>query len=298
MKDRSSQCLSSKLVSWNVAGRVSCLDQQVTELVSYLSDLIALQEVRIATAPLLTERLIAAGLPYCINSFDLAPDKEVLVGPRQYGQLIASRWPLMPLPPDAFPVPWPERILSALIDSPRGILEIHNTHIPPGSSNGWTKIEMLEGIYKHLACSSPNQRILCGDFNAPQKELPSGYIVTWGQEILEDGQIICEGTWRDREGQEDKNERWDTGERNIFERLRDYDLRDVYRMLHGYEVEEYSHYVQRRVGRRYDHVFASGSLNAVKCEYLHALRENGLSDHSPIIVIFEPKETEIDVRGV
>src|SRR5207248_1341595 len=153
MKKWSGQSMSVNLVSWNVAGRVSCFDQQVTALVSYRPDLVALQEVRISTAPLLTESLIAAGLPYCVNSFDLAPNKDVLIGPRQYGQLVASRWPLTPLPPDTFPVPWPERILSALVNGPFGIVEIHNTHIPPGSSNGWTKIDMLEGTYKRLACS-------------------------------------------------------------------------------------------------------------------------------------------------
>lgn len=292
MKKASGQCPSLKLICWNVAGRVSYLGQQVTSLVSCRPDLIALQEVRISTAPSLTERLIAAGFSYCINSFDLAPDKDVLIGPRQYGQLTASRWPITPLLPNTFPVPWPERILSVTVDSPFGTVEIHNTHIPPGSSNGWTKIEMLEGIYKRLAHNSAISRIVCGDFNAPQRELPSGYTVTWGQEICENGQISCEGSWRDQQGREDTSERWDAAERNIFERLADYDLRDVYRTLHGYKVEGYSHYVQKRVGRRFDHVFASASLNAVWCEYLHPLREEGLSDHSPIMVVFEPKKVQ------
>jgi exonuclease III len=148
---------------------------------------------------------------------------------------------------------------------------------------------MLEGIYNRLACDSPNPRILCGDFNAPQKELPSGYVLTWGQWFLKNGQITCSGTWRDSQGREDVNERWDAGERGIFEGLRGYDLWDVFRTLHGYEVEEYSHYVHKRMGRRFDHVFASTDLNVVKCEYAHKLREDGLSDHSPMMVVFKPK---------
>jgi len=43
-----------------------------------------------------------------------------------------------------------------------------------------------------------------------------------------------------------------------------------------------------RIGRRFDHVFASRDLNAVRCQYLHSLREAGLSDHSAIEVDFEP----------
>lgn len=280
---------SLRLISWNVAGRVHCLEEQVSALIKYTPDLVALQEVRASTAPLLSERLVSGGLIHCVNSFDLAPDKDVLVGPRQYGQLIASRFPLCALAPDLFPVPFPERVLSALLNSPWETIKIHNTHIPPGSSNGWTKIEMMEGIYKRLACASPYPRILCGDFNAPQKELPSGYIVTWGQGILDNGKVSFEGTWCDPQGREDTNERWDRGERGIFEGLRQYDLKDVFRTIQGFDVEEFSHYVHKRHGRRFDHIFASSSLNAVVCKYLHSLREEGLSDHSPLLAVFNPE---------
>jgi exonuclease III len=66
-------------------------------------------------------------------------------------------------------------------------------------------------------------------------------------------------------------------------------LADVYSSLHRVGDREYSWYTNRRghrQGRRFDHVFASARLHAVRCEYLHTLREAGLSDHSPIEVSF------------
>jgi exonuclease III len=84
---------------------------------------------------------------------------------------------------------------------------------------------------------------------------------------------------------------WDTAERSILTGLADFDLFDVYRQIHGYERQEFSYSFTRKgrtVARRFDHVFASRSLNAVSCRYLIKLREQGLSDHSPIEVVFSP----------
>lgn len=277
-----------KLISWNVAGRVRGLDNQVAALAQRRPDVLALQEIRRTTAARFHDELSRIGLPYGIDSFALSSNSERLVGPRQYGELIASRWPIRSLPPEGFPVPWTERVLSALIESPCGAIELHTTHIPPGASNGWIKIEMLEGIFARLACESQRPRLLCGDFNTPQEEMLDGTIVTWGQWKLPDGRVAGDGTWRDPHGREDTNARWDMGERNVLEGLSRYDLQDVYRLLHGYARQDFSHYVHRKIGRRFDHVFASRSLNAVNSEYLHSFREGELSDHSPIEVIFEP----------
>jgi endonuclease/exonuclease/phosphatase family metal-dependent hydrolase len=228
-----------------------------------------------------------------IDSFELAADSALLIGPRQYGELLASRWPLRALPPSAFPIPWPERVLSAIIDGPSGAIEIHIAHIPHGSSHGWIKIDTFEGIYTRLACTADHPRILCGDLNTPQAELSSGEFVTWGQDMLPDGRIMLEGTWRDPAGREDTSERWDRAERNVLAGLAAYDLSEVYRGLHGFAAQEFSWFWSgrgRRVGRRFDHVFASASLRATECVYLHHFREQGLSDHAPIEVVFAPEQ--------
>jgi hypothetical protein len=41
-----------------------------------------------------------------------------------------------------------------------------------------------------LARPSSDTRVLCGDFNSPQTELPTGEVVTWGQRIRPDGVAI------------------------------------------------------------------------------------------------------------
>ncbi len=82
---------------------------------------------------------------------------------------------------------------------------------------------------------------------------------------------------------------WDTGERQVLTGLADFDLADVYRLLHGYAPVETSWVLKqagREVGRRFDHVFASRELLPLACEYLHDVRLSGLSDHSAIEVIF------------
>ncbi len=167
------------------------------------------------------------------------------------------------------------------IDAPWGMtIELHNVHIPDGSTYELGKIETFEGVFKRLACpaDATRPRILCGDFNTPREELLDGRIVTWGQIKDENGSIA----WDLRVmGDPEYAKRWDRGERLILDTLQLYDLSDVYRRLHGYGVTETSWR-----NRRYDHIYASEPLNARTCEYLRALDE--LSDHRPVMAHFAP----------
>jgi exodeoxyribonuclease-3 len=282
-----------RLISWNVHGRVRSLAKQSEALHQRCPDVVALQEIRPTTVAHWREQLAQSGLPYSVDSFVLQNSSLGAMRRRQYGEILASRWPLSPLPPLAFPVPWPERVLSALLQSPWGTIEVHTTGIPPGVSNGWLKVEMFEGIYTRLACPTPLARILCGDLNTPQAESADGRVTTWGQDIMPDGRARI---WKSRNkfGYIDAGTRWDAAERNVLTGLAQFDLADVFRTLHGYGVVECSWYWKakgRCIGRRFDHVFASRRLSPVRCVYLHALREMGLSDHSPIAVDFIPEET-------
>jgi hypothetical protein len=71
----------------------------------------------------------------------------------------------------------------------------------------------------------------------------------------------------------------------------------VYRRLHGYTMQAYSWYPQRKdphrqaqmMRRRFDHGFASASLHPVPCTYLQAFRESGLSDHAVLEIVFTPE---------
>jgi len=269
-----------ELVSWNLAGRVSKCQAQVEALAGLGADILTLQETTARSRVPLSDALKAAGYQHLVDSFERAPDTSPLKGPRRYGELIASRFPLEALSPNQFGIPWPERVLSALVHTPNLSIELHTTHIPPGSSNGWIKIETFEGLFAGLAKASERPRILTGDFNTPQAELSNGTVVTWAQRLTERG-VKTKARFRGGDGH-----RWDLGERNILVGLDPYDLHDVFRQLHGYERQEASWYTRNGTGRRFDHIFASMALDVRECDYIHGVREEGLSDHSPILAVF------------
>lgn len=263
-----------RLVSWNIAVRTDCT-RHVNAIHERNPDIVALQEVNHNSLSQLGVGLHRIGLNNVIDNAALA----ARFGRKHYYSVIASRWPLRVLPFSDFNVPFQESVFSVIISSPTYDFELHTTHIPPGSGHGWIKIETFEGIYTRLARNADAPRILCGDFNSPRLEKPNGQIVTWGQ--TEKSNVVRKGM-----------ERWDAGERCVIAGLKNYDLTDVFRLLHGYEVQEFSLVMRRNnkiTRRRFDHVFASSVLNPVACHYLHQLREQGMSNHSPVEVDFAPK---------
>jgi endonuclease/exonuclease/phosphatase family metal-dependent hydrolase len=259
------------LLSWNICagGGGTRRPKQLVAIKNAKPDIVALQEITLGSVDAYRDGLAADGFEHITDSFALAPSRRMLVGPRRYGQLIASRWPLSALPPKDFAIPWRERVLSCVVAHPKvGSIELHVTHVPPGSSNGWTKIRHLEGIYTRLATATAVPRILVGDLNTPKAEYTDGAIETWG-------------------GTPGRGNRWDAGERSVLAGLVEHDLHDVVRQLHGYKKQPFS-IIVRGNKRRYDHAFASRSLHARSAEYLHRYRQAKLSDHAPLLVVFEP----------
>jgi len=266
-----------KLISWNTNHRTRQAVDQAQAILRRAPDVVALQEIVSSSVKVMTAALSAGGLSHIVTtvhepSFDRR-------GPRAYGVLIASRYPLLD---DATvskpPVPWEEKAVSAVIMAPHAELELHTVHVPPGSSNGWVKIEVLEAVFAGLSRRTLRPRLLCGDFNTPQQERPSGEIVTWAQQIGASGQLSLRARFRGGPGL-----RWDTAERNILSGLQQFGMRDVYRDLHGYEVDASSWVLRRKgnsIGRRFDHLFASEQLHVVRCAYLNEWREADLSDHA------------------
>src|SRR5262249_40833776 len=149
------------------------------------------------------------GFRYLVDSLSTVRPRNTPRGPRRYGVAIASVEPLHRLKP--IRVPWMEKTLSASVSRRNGRLHVCTAHIPPGSSNDWTKIEVLEGIYQALARHSRVPRILTGDFNTPQSESEAGEVVTWGQWIDECGKPSIWGKFKGGTGI-----RWDSAERQIL----------------------------------------------------------------------------------
>lgn len=262
-----------RMVTWNVARRVRRVDEQALALRRLTPDIVALQEVMPSAEDAWRRALADAGLPHVATSRSLALDPDELVGPRSFGVLIASRFPLAPLAPlsDA---PWPERILRATIHVPFGELEVSAVHVPIGSRHGWIKIETFEAIHAALAAEPARLRVLCGDLNAPRAEQPDGTVITWAQTMR--GRLI-----------RSRGERWDAGERSILTGLAEHGMRDVVRATHGNDVSLDS-WNPRRHGKRYpyrfDHLFADTRLLPCRAAYLTDIREGGLSDHAPLVV--------------
>ncbi len=265
-----------RLISWNIAGRTSCLDEQIAALEQRQPDLVALQEVHSSIVADLYAAFQRMGLEHYTDTIGLAKEHE-----RRYGVLIASRWPLEALAAMTFRIPQPERLCSALIASPFGLLELHAVHVPNGASYRWKKVETFEGLYDRLARAASHPRILCGDLNTPQAERDDGEIITWRQDI-EDGKAVIWDKWHG-----DRGMRWDRAERLILAGLADHDLPDVYRLLHKYDEQRFS-FIMNRNRRRYDHIFASRALNPTHCDYLIEPLDQGLSDHAPVEVVLAP----------
>lgn len=273
-----------KIISWNVANRIKKQSLQLEALISRKPDIIGLQEITNRTLPLWSKDFKQAGYKHIISSFDIHKRDINSVGPRKYGILIASRWPLKLIDQSLLKIPWPERLVSVLIHSPIGNFEFHVAHIPCGSSHGWLKIDTFEGIYNFLVRNNNKYpRILCGDFNSPQVETIEGKVITWGQKILKNGQVVIANKYG-------RGNAWDKGERNVIKGLAEDDLPDMFRLLNGYKKNEFSWILSRKgkiiARRRFDHIFASKELHPKSCTYLHDFRENGLSDHSAIEGIF------------
>ena len=254
-----------KLISWNVAGRVVKLERQAAALERQQPDLVCLQEIRPSTLGPWRAACAEMGLSYVAESSDVMGKRRLLCA-------TASRWELATLP--AVGAPYPERVVSVVTQTPHGELELHNTHVPPAPSNGLIKVETLEALFFALARGSDRHRILCGDLNVPRLETVEGEVITFADNHPE--QLL----------------RWDRAERCLLTDLAESDLRDCFRLLHGYERRDVSWVLNthsvRKAGHRLDHILASRSLGVVHCDYHHEWRDSGLSDHSAMEAVFEP----------
>ena len=247
-----------KVISWNVAGRTSRAVERAERLCAHNPDVVGLQEVTEKAFSALSEGLISCGLKHHVYA------KNIAANPRKRRCVaVFSRWPIQTLT-NSISVPYPELVLSVMVQQPELPFEFHCVHIPNGREHGWEKIESFEGVYRGLASTSDIPRILCGDFNSPKEELPTGEIVPWSR----------------------RDERWADGELSVISGLAKFGLEDVYRQQHGYPLHSFSWYAKNGTRRRFDHIFASRSLRVSDCDYVQDWRQDGLSDHSGIEAVF------------
>ena len=260
-----------KLLTWNVAGRLSRLDEQVDRALAHDAGVVCLQEVIPNALARWTERLQGAG--YAVAASAVAPD-----APRvnRLGVLVASRHPILFAGPGAA-VPWPERLL-AVDAQPAGWpqpLRVVTLHAPLSQREGQVKVRTLEAVHASLATlDEGDAAVLCGDFNTPQYEARDGVVQTFAQTRA--------GNLRPARG-----ERHDRAERMIITGPPGW--RDAFRALHGYGARDRSWKTGRHPGYRLDHILVSPALEPLACAYDHGVREDGLSDHSAMWATVAPR---------
>jgi endonuclease/exonuclease/phosphatase family metal-dependent hydrolase len=262
----------STVVSWNVAGRVRSVVAQAAALGTMEADVVALQEVRASAYAAWHDALTGLGYPYVAATLrDAAarPQPE-----RRLGVLVAARAPI-----EAYAsldtLPWPGRHLAVhttLDDTP---VELHVLHAPISAKADDVKVRTLEAMFVHLATPSPVPRILVGDLNTPQYESREGEVRTFA---------------RTRAGKirPDYGERHDAAELALIVGLRAHGYVDAFRAVNGYAARDRSWmYGHGKMGYRLDHVIVR-DLDPRACAYVHAWREQGLSDHSAVWARLEP----------
>jgi exodeoxyribonuclease-3 len=244
-----------RLITWNIARRVSVLPDQAAALASREPDVVALQEVTARGHGLWRQVLERIGLPHIAYS----------PGGRM-GVLLAAREPLEPVEP--LPVPRPESTAAGAA----GGIAFHAVHVP-NAANGWVKPDTLAAVRAGLEQTS-GARVLCGDLNTPRRELPDGDVVTFAYDSA-------------RRLRPERGERWDRAERALVHGLRERGWVDAFRALHGYGERSASWtFRENRGGWRLDHVLIDG-LRPVASAYAHDWRRAGLSDHSALVVDLE-----------
>ncbi len=248
-----------RLLTWNVAGRVKRRGEQAEALLGAGADVVALQEVTPTTAGGWVADLEAAG--YAVATTGGGPRPQ---GRRRLGVLVAARGGLEPLAGAA--VPWPERLLAARV----GGVEVWNLHSPISPAPDLAKVRTHEAVHAALARPGSVPRVLCGDLNTPRRESLTGEVMTFARD--------SRGRLRPERG-----ERWDRAELALVRGLAEHGWRDAFRALHGYEPRDVSWAWPHGGGWRLDHVLVSPGVEPRFCEYVHAWRRDGLSDHSALV---------------
>ena len=251
------------VLTWNVAGRVKGVADQIAVVVSQPWDVVCLQEITPTTRDRWAAALEEQGMHVAASDWPVEPR-----GSRRLAVMVASRAPIAAqVPVDG--LPWPERHLAVRTQVDGVTADVHTLHAPLSGKPDRVKVRTLEALF--AALTEPREecaRIVTGDFNTPQYESREGDIQTFAR--TRSGKIRA-----------DYGERHDAAELLLVQELPRRGWADAFRALHGYERRDRSYmFANRKFGWRLDHILSSPPLRPVACEYVHEWREAGLSDHS------------------
>jgi exonuclease III len=248
----------SKLISWNIAGRVKARSAQLEWIASERADVLALQEV--ARASDLRQGLSALGFEHFASTEPMDGRKKLVA--------IASREPFTLI---VFTVPFPERAISCRISLKGEEVELHCVSVPPGSQYGRIKIEFLEAVTSGVSTRELPQ-LLVGDFNCPQVMEPE--VVTWAQTRGKNNEWRLKKARRGIDGK-----RWDEAERKILHPRAD--MKDAYKFLNGVAIDTYPAKVKGGPNC-FDHMIATISIMPSRIRVADKITPK-LSDHAALV---------------
>jgi exonuclease III len=256
-----------RVMSWNLNARRERLPDQVDAVRAVAPDVAAFQEVTDRSWQALRPLLAGAGLVHGLTGAGQAGEQARPAYKRWVA--VVSRWPLVPCEPcpEAY-----ELVVCATVLRPDAPFDLIAVHVPTRANGVLEKTEVQEEIVRRLAQSDGRPLVLCGDFNSPKAETEAGEIVAFvgprgGRALAAELALLQEPPARG--------------------------MADVFRATNGYQPTDCSWHWKNRGkagGYRLDHVFASTSLAPSACWYAHELREQGLSDHAPIVADFAPPQ--------
>lgn len=264
-----------RLMTWNVNFRRANILKALANL-HEVPDILTLQEVTVEQSDAFQKCLSEIGLQNILYS-GIPGSTE-----KRYGNMIASRLPIEPVDCDSLNnlLPWPQLVLHGVITVGDCLINVITAHIPNGAGNGWAKIDTFNILAKIVRQIKGSHCLLTGDFNEPQYAFQDDRIVTFGQEQTNDDTYRCWSGWSFN-GRSGTGEEWDAAVRWFFESLDEHRLRNAFWDASGHRKMEPSH-ISRGKPRWFDHIFISEDFQVEKCNYLHDVRLNGLSDHSAL----------------
>jgi endonuclease/exonuclease/phosphatase family metal-dependent hydrolase len=262
------------ILTWNI-NRRSAESLAPLAMLDPKPGIVTLQEVTVGQEPAIIRALESMGYS-AVSSCDAAADE------KRYGNIVAVLGP-EPTVIDPQPnLPWPQLVLHVHAVTSIGTLPVVTVHIPNGSGNGWGKIEALEVLRVLVEGCSGQPLILTGDFNEPRHAWQEERVVTFGHERVGGRWEVESGDWTDEAGKTRVWADWDSAVRWFFESDQRSRLHNAYWDAHGEGSMEESHRCHG-APRWFDHVFASPDLAVRSCDFLHTWRNDGLSDHSPLL---------------
>lgn len=281
-----------RILTWNVNRRWwGCLEG-IRDLEP---DIVMLQKVTHENKRGIMAALEFSGYKQCRYSGAMSDTR------KRYGNITASRWPVSAVPRGwASKMPWPQLGLRVAVHTPHGDVDTINVHIPAGSNSGWRKIDTIEAVADAVESGDDVARVLAGDFKEPQKILPGGQLVTFGQRVFPDGSIRLgrrrrggapPDSFTDMEGRTYGLHRWDATVRRIFEGSSRHGLRHVIKVDDEWPSQVPTTYFARNKPWFFDHLFVSTHFQVTGYRYVDDVREEArYSNHSAVYADVEVVE--------